>query len=284
MRAEQLTPAAAYHGEGPVWISGGGAGAEGLLWVDMLAGDVLSLAEDGAIVRRHVGPVVALVRPRAGGGLVYALDRGFALEDGPDAPLVRLPELWSDTSVRMNEGGCDPAGRLYCGSMAYDGRPGAGVLYRLDPDHSVHVVQSGLTVPNGLGWTAAGDRAFHVDSAAGRVDVLSWDAERGLQDRRPFVTLDAGTPDGLAVDVDGGVWVAVWGGGAVHHYDADGRLADVVEVPARQVSACAFGGPELDRLFITTSRENLADPEPGAGAVFTATPGVRGVPVRAFAG
>jgi sugar lactone lactonase YvrE len=284
MHANQLTEPLAYHGEGPVWLSATGW-PSGLYWVDMHAGDVLHLDADGAVERRNVAPAVAVIRPRAGGGLVYAVQRGFALDDGPGTEVRILPELWSDPGVRMNEGGCDPAGRLYCGSMSYTAEPGAGSLYLLRPDGRVEVVGHDFTIPNGLEWTADGTQAFHVDTPTGRVDVLDWDAERGLYNRRPFAHVEGpGQPDGLTVDADGGVWVALWGGHAVHRYAPDGTLSAVVEVPVAQVSACTFGGPDLDELYITTSRENLADPEPAAGAVFSVRPGVTGRPVRAFAG
>src|SRR5919202_1595375 len=128
MLAEQVTGPVAYHGEGPVWSEGWG----GLRWVDMLAGDVLYLAADGAIDRRHVGTVAAALRPRSRGGAVIGVERGFALEE-PDGTLTTLAELWTDTGVRMNEGGCDPDGRFYCGSMAYDKTPEAGAPYRPCP-------------------------------------------------------------------------------------------------------------------------------------------------------
>ncbi len=284
MKAEQLTPPLTRHGEGPVWITGN-RWPDGLRWVDLLAGDVLELDTRGEVTRRHLADVVALVRPRAGGGLVYAVERGFAFDDGPGTPLTLGEELWSGPSVRMNEGGCDPAGRLYCGSMAYDARPGGGDLYRLDPDRTVSRVRRGLTIPNGLAWNATGDLAFHTDSATRRIDRYRWTPEEGLHDPRPFALLgDLGSPDGLTVDAEGGVWVAVWGAGRVHHYTPDGALADVVELPAAQVSACTFGGRDLDQLFATTSRLGLADPEPAAGALFLVRPSVSGLPARAFAG
>src|SRR6188768_407199 len=148
IRSEQLTDSVAYHGEGPVWSERWG----GLRWVDMLAGDVLSLGDDGAIERRHVGDVVAALRPRSGGGAVLAVERGFALQDA-DGTLTTLPEVWTDDGFRMNEGGCDPEGRFYCGSMAYDRRPGGGGLYRLDPDGAVHEVLGDCTISNGLEWS-----------------------------------------------------------------------------------------------------------------------------------
>jgi sugar lactone lactonase YvrE len=279
MRAEPFTDPVAYHAEGPVWSPSWG----GLRWVDMLAGDVLTLGADGAIDRRHVGTVAAAVRPRSGGGAVIGVERGFALEDA-DGTLTRLPPLWSDEGVRMNEGGCDPDGRFYCGSMAYDHTTGAGTVYRLDPDRSVQVVIEDVTISNGLEWTPDGSRAYYVDTPTGRIDVFDYDRDRGLTGRRPFVDT-GGSPDGLTVDAGGGVWAAIYDGGAVHHYGRDGALEEVVEVGARQVTACTFGGADLDELFITTSRERLEPGEdPLAGAVFRAAVGVRGRPVREFAG
>ena len=281
MQAEQLTDPVAYHAEGPVWSPRWG----GLRWVDMLAGDVLSLADDGGIGRRHVGSVVAALRPRDTGGAVLAVERGFALE-GDDGALTHLSALWDDDGIRMNEGGCDPDGRFYCGSMAYDQRPGAGMLYRLDPDGAVTTVLTGVTISNGLAWSPDGSRAYYNDTATHRVDVFDYDATTGLTGRRPFTEIpDAGSPDGLTVDSLGGVWVALYGRSAVWRFDPDGRRDEVIELPVSQVTACTFGGPDLDRLFITTSRENLADDaEPSAGSVFVAEPGVRGLPVLEFAG
>ena len=132
MRAEQLTEPLTYHGEGPVWSENWG----GLRWVDMLDGDILTMGPDSRIQRRHVDDIAALVRPRRGGGAVLAIERGFALEE-PDGTITKLGDPWSGDDIRMNEGGCDPDGRVYCGSMAYDKRRGGGSLYRLDPDGSV---------------------------------------------------------------------------------------------------------------------------------------------------
>ena len=279
MRAEQVTGRLTYHGEGPVWSPRWG----GLRFVDMLAGDVLTLRDDGTVERRHVGTVAAAVRPRAGGGAVIGVERGFVLEE-PDGSLTRLPDLWTDDGVRMNEGGCDPDGRMYCGSMAYSKATGAGTLYRLDPDLSVRPVLDGVTISNGLEWSPDGARAYYNDTSSHRISVFDYDVQAGLTARRTFVRID-GNPDGLTVDAEGGVWTALFGSGVVHRYTAEGVLDAVVEVPARQVTACTFGGAHLDRLFVTTSREDLdPDDDPLAGAVFAASVGVRGMPVREFAG
>jgi sugar lactone lactonase YvrE len=277
---EQITGPVAFHGEGPVWSERWG----GLRWVDMLAGDVLSLAADGSVDRHHVGTVAAAVRPRRRGGAVIGVERGFALEDVEGA-LTHMQELWSDERVRMNEGGCDPDGSFYCGSMAYDQRPGAGALYRLDPGGSVHLVLEDLTVSNGLDWSPDGARAYHNDTATYRIHVYDSDGESGLSGRRVFAATEPYRPDGLTVDGEGGVWVALSNGGAVRRYTPDGALDEVIELPAKKVTACTFGGRGLDELFITTSQESVdVDADPLAGSLFRANPGVTGLPVREFAG
>jgi sugar lactone lactonase YvrE len=252
----------------------------------MLAGDVLALRPDGAVERRHVGTVAAALRPRSRGGAVIGVERGFALED-PDGAMSSLPELWTHTGVRMNEGGCDPDGRFYCGSMSYEKTPGAGALYRLDPDGSAIVVLEGVTISNGIEWAPDGSRAYYNDTDTYRVDVFDYDREAGLTNRRAFVHVrpEDGRPDGLTVDADGGVWVALNHSGTVRRYTADGKLDAVVELQPRQVTACTFGGERLDELYMTTSRENL-DPgeDPLAGSLFRAEVGVRGLPAREFAG
>lgn len=280
--AEQITDPVAFHGEGPVWSLRWG----GLRWVDMLAGDVLCLGADSEITRRHVGAIAAALRPRRSGGAVIGVERGFALEDVSGA-ITTLDPLWSHDRARMNEGACDPDGRFYCGSTTFEQTPGAAALYRLDPDLSVTAVLDAVTISNGLDWSPDGTRAYYNDTATVRTDVFSYDADRGLTDRRPFAEIprEVGHPDGLTVDAEGGVWVALNHGGAVHRYDPDGALDGVVEVPARQVTACTFGDDDLGRLFVTTSRENLAPGEdPLAGSVFSAEVGVAGQPVREFGG
>ncbi|HEY0237964.1 MAG TPA: SMP-30/gluconolactonase/LRE family protein [Friedmanniella sp.] len=281
MRAQQLTGPAVFHGEGPVWFPGWG----GLRFVDMLAGDVLTLRADGSLDRRHVGPVAAAVRPRRGGGAVIGVGRGFALEE-PDGTVRTLPEVWSDPGIRMNEGGCDPDGRFWCGSMAYDQAEGAASLYRLDPDSSVEVALRGVTVSNGLEWSPDGTLAYYNDTPTHAIAVFDYGRETGLTNRRTFATLEGpGGPDGLTVDAEGGVWTAVYDGGEVRRYSPEGVLEERVTVPTPKVTACTFGGDALDQLFITTSQEDVdTDVDPLAGALFVADVGVRGRPVRPFAG
>lgn len=281
MKAEQFTDPLAFHGEGPMWWPE----RNRLSWVDMLRGDVLSCALDGdAIERRHVGSVAAFTRARRDGGWVVATEREILRSPTLDGPLTAMGEQWSDPAVRMNEGGCDPWGNLWFGSMAYDQTPGAGRLYRMSPDGQVSVVFEHVTISNGLDWHPDGSRAFYNDTPTGQIDTFDFDGS-AVTNRRRFARVDGGGPDGLCVDSEGGVWTAVWGGSAVHHYSPAGQLDGVVDVPAVNVSACTLGGPALQTLFITTSRQGLAaDDGSPAGAVFRTEVGVAGQPGRAFAG
>jgi sugar lactone lactonase YvrE len=283
MKAEQLTDVCTYHGEGPIWDSVAGV----LRWVDMLNGDILTMSPGGTIDRRHVGTIAAAMRPRSGGGLVVAVEHGFVLLDA-DGQASPEQTAFTDPGIRMNEGGVDRQGRFFCGSMPYDQAGPRGAFFRLDPDGTVSEVFGGVTISNGVAWNADGDTMFYIDTPTHRVDVFDYDPDAGTPSgRRPLVHVDPGhgAPDGMALDAEGGLWVAIHRGRAVHRYTPEGKLDQVVELPPSQVTACAFGGPGLDELYITTSRENLPDgAEPQAGAIFHVTPGVRGLPLGTFAG
>jgi sugar lactone lactonase YvrE len=281
--AEQVTDVCTEHGEGVVWEA-----ATGLVrFVDLEAGALMTFdPATGSVDRRQLGRVAACIRPRRRGGLVVALERTFVLLDAEGTVEVEHGPVFTDEGVRFNDGGCDPAGRFWMGSMAYDETPGRGSVHRLDPDGSVHVVLRDVTISNGLAFTADGRTARYVDTPTGRIDTLEVDPGTGEITRRtPFVEITGGHPDGITLDAEGGVWVALWEGSAVHRYDRDGRLTHVVRLPASQVTCPAFGGPELADLYVTTSRRGLAEgQEPAAGALFRIRPGATGVPVLPFGG
>lgn len=283
MRADQLTEVVTHHGEGPVWAPEW----EGPRFVDMLAGDICELRTDCSIGRVHIGAVAAMIRPRARGGFVVAGERGLLLAAAAqlDAPLQALPEIFDDASVRMNEGGCDPAGNLYLGSMAYDSRPDGGALYRIFPDGTAETVDDTVTISNGIDWSPDGHICYYVDSATHRIDQFDW-TPHGLAKRRPLTRIEGpGIPDGLTVDAEGNIWTAIFGGGQIRCYTPAGALVEVVELPCTQVTAVTFTGAELADLIMTTSREGLGDhAEPAAGALFTVRPGVSGRPTTRFTG
>ena len=283
VKAEQLTDVCTYHGEGPIWDAPAGV----LRWVDMLNGDILQLTPAGTGSRRHVGTIAAAMRVRAGGGLVVAVEHGFVLI-GPDGQAAPEQTAFTDPACRMNEGGVDRQGRFLCGSMAYDETSPRGAVFRYDPGGAISPVFGDVTISNGIAWSADGEQMFYIDTPTQRVDVFDYDPATGLPSgRRPLVHVDPGlgVPDGMALDAEGGMWVAINGGNAVHRYTAAGRLDAVVEVPPSQVTSCAFGGEDLNVLYLTTSRKDLPPgAEPEAGAIFHVTPGVRGLPLGTFAG
>lgn len=283
MQAERITDTVANHGEGPVWSPAWG----GLKWVDMLAGDVLSLLSSGEVTRWSSGnPIVAAIRPRSSGGMVLGVEQGFALTDETDE-ITYLSPLWPQGKVRMNEGACDPEGNFWCGSMAYDREEGAASLWRLYHHGETQQMLTGLTISNGLQWSADGTAAFYNDTETYTVSRFDWSPEEGLFNRRVFVDLHADQvrPDGLTLDAEGGVWIGLSNGAAVRRYDADGKLSEVIDLPVTKATACTFGGDNLDQLFITTSREGFDDVhEPAAGSLFLAEPGVQGLPVLPFRG
>jgi sugar lactone lactonase YvrE len=274
--------------EGPVWDAAAGR----LLWVDILANAVHSFdpgtGDDTAF---DVGRAVGAVALRATGGLVLALEDGFGRTE-PGATDVELiaPVGADDPSIRFNDGACDPAGRFWAGTMSYEGIAGAGSLYRLDPDRSVERMLDGVTTSNGLAWSADDRTMYYIDTATGGVDAFDYDAGTGsIANRRRFVDVPGpGMPDGMTIDEAGCLWVALWRGSAVHRYRPDGSLDRVVDIPCELVTSCAFGGPDLDELFITSAREGLDEralaDQPLAGSLFRCRPGVRGLPTVAFAG
>ncbi len=216
MKAEQVTGPVTWHGEGPFWDRVG----RRMLVVDMLAGAVVDLASLERPERYDVGsPVAAVIRRRSGGGFVVATEHGFSLFDEHFSLERRLPDVLDDPGIRLNEGGCDPHGRFYCGAMAYDESPGAGALYRLELDRSCTTVLTGLTISNGIGWSPDASTMYLNDSGTGCVDVFRFDGASGaISDRRTLVHIDQPgvAPDGLTVDDEGGIWVALWNGAAIH--------------------------------------------------------------------
>ena len=266
-------------GEGPVWDPG----TRSLYWVDIPARLVHRLDAAGRHTCWDVGLPAGSVAVRASGGLVVAAGTRFLALDTATGIITDLADTGGHPRTRMNDGACDVAGRFYAGTMAADESPGQGSFYRLDPDHSVTELFTGLGISNGVGWSPDDRLMFYVDSLDYRVDVMDYDPATGaMGERRPFVRLGSGevVPDGLAVDADGGVWVAVWGGSVIQRYNADGHLTSLVRLPAANVTSLAFGGPDLDQLYITTAD----GPGQEAGALFTCPAGIAGLPAYPYRG
>jgi sugar lactone lactonase YvrE len=279
--------------EGPRWDGD----RDQLLWVDIVKSRLhrASVGEDVAL--RETAPIqfdrfVGAAAPAAGGGYVLAAGPGFLYLDRSGAVVeLAQPEAGRD-DVRMNDGACDPQGRFWAGTMAQDESPGAGVLYRLELDGTCTTVLTGLTISNGIGWSPDGSTMYLSDSGTATIDAFDFDAANGdLSRRRTIVrTTEFGfAGDGLTVDDDGDLWVAMWEGGAVRRYAPEGSLLLTVPLPVDRPTSCAFGGPDRSTLFITTARQGLEAPElarqPDAGRVFRVDGlGVTGPPCSIYKG
>ncbi|WP_198663684.1 SMP-30/gluconolactonase/LRE family protein [Jiangella endophytica] len=264
--------------------------AQRLLFVDIPTGRLFSHdPRNGRTSTTEFQHELSYGHPAVGGGLVVAVREGVAMVRDGSLRMLAAP-LAESPGARMNDANVDPRGRLLVGTMAYDFADGAGRLYRLDTDGQLTTVLTDVTISNGIDWSPDGATAYYVDSPTLRIDTFDYDLDAGeLSRRREFATIEdgAGLPDGLTVDAEGGVWVALYGGGQVRRFTAAGALDLIVEVPgARLVTSCCFGGPELDQLYISTSRENLTAEQlrsqPGAGHIFSARTGHRGRPVTLF--
>ncbi|MGW1747919.1 SMP-30/gluconolactonase/LRE family protein [Streptomyces sp. NPDC002092] len=267
-------------GEGPTWDAAAGR----LIWIDILGArvhtyDPVTGRRTTRVTDQHVGAA----KPRAGGGLVLNLRDGVGLVD-PDGTF-----RWLHHEVvpgrRANDAAVAPDGSLWAGTMRYDEAAGGGTLSRFTGDGSVELVLDDVAVSNGTGWSPDGRLMYYIDSPTRQVDVFHHEDGR-VTDRRRFAQIEdgAGFPDGLTVDADGCVWVALWDGAAVRRYTPDGELDRVIELPTPRVTACAFGGPDLTDLYITTARVGLTAPHPVAGSLLVVPGAGKGLEQPAFRG
>jgi sugar lactone lactonase YvrE len=276
-------------GEGLRWDARRGE----ILAVDILAGRVFRglVGDDGGLSLAGAytvpGTVGAVAPVEGDAGWVLAAGRGYVYlsVDGRLGPLLEV----APAGTRMNDGACDPQGRFWAGTLAENFRPGGGALYRLDPDGRVEVMLDDLTISNGLGWSPDGTTMYLADSGPGVVHAFRFDQSTGeISGGRVLVTVEeqAGTPDGLTVDADGDIWVAIYGGGRVHRYSPDGLLLEELFVPAAQSTSCAFAGRDLNRLYVTTATEGWSEEQrqarPAAGLVYRFDTDATGRPAVPF--
>lgn len=189
---------------------------------------------------------------------------------------------------RTNDGGCDPSGRLWIGTMHRKFEKGGGALYSVEHDLSVKKKLDKVTISNGIVWSQDRKRMYYIDSPEKTVQCFLFDIKTGnLQFEKIAIHIPEGSPDGMCMDEEGMLWIAQWGAFGVYRWNpVTGEAMDKIELPVPQVSSCAFGGENLDHLFITTARENMSEEElekyPLSGNVFIAQPGVKGLPVYKF--
>ena len=289
--AELLLDTKSTLGEGPIWD----VEDKCLWWIDVEAGlvhrfDPGSHKNETFEIGQRVGTVVR----RESGGLMLAVVSGIGTYDPETRQFQIICDPESDKADnRFNDGKCDPAGRFWAGTLNFkDESVPSGALYCLHPDGNLVKHFDGVQVSNGIVWTSDAKTMYYIDSPTRSIDAFDYELSTGnISNRRSVVqfTEEQGYPDGMTIDSEDMIWVAQWAGWGVTRFDPrSGEVLEKIDIPAAQVTACAFGGPDMTDLYITTARRGLdsdaLQKQPHAGSLFVAKPGVRGVPSYRYAG
>jgi len=273
-------------GEGPVWVER----EQALYWVDIPERTLFRWSEADGLATHELPAHLCSLAPRAGGGFIGAGYDGF-LEIGADFALTPLVNPEPDLpGNRFNDGKVDRRGRFWAGTMDRAEGEDSGSLYRLDPDRSWSRIDGGYRVTNGPAFSLDERILYHTDSARQRVYAFNLAEDGSASNRRVFLQFGEGDgyPDGMTIDADDCLWIAFWAGWCIRRFSPSGEQLAEIAVSAQQVTSVAFGGPELDRLYITSARRGLTDEQlanqPQAGGLFMTVPGVKGVAEPLFAG
>jgi sugar lactone lactonase YvrE len=270
-------------GEGALWYSRNGE----LLWVD-INGKILNFynPRTGNNKEMFTGQKIGTVVPGKSGNVLVALQKGiysFDINTGSKKLLAALEA--SSEEIRFNDGKCDPAGRFWAGTMSTSGKKNAGTLYRFDGDTILHKMIENVSISNGIVWSLDKTKMYYIDTPTQKVMSYEYDNATG-EIANPKVAVEVptemGHPDGMTIDAEGNLWIALWGGFSVTCWSPEtGELLKTINVPAKNVTSCAFGGNDLGTLYITTAREDNTKEElkeyPLSGGVFKTIPGVHGV-------
>lgn len=279
LQAELIAGSAAHLGEGPVWDPR----SRVLVWVDILGRRILRTSPaTGATTSIATPKPVGMVALGSNGYLAGLPDGIYRV--GTWARLAVLPR--TEPSTRANDGKPDPWGNLLQGTMGWHEEEGAGSLYRISPAGTVSPLLSGVTISNGIDWSADGYTMYHIDTPTRRVKAYRYRPEEPLLENRPALDLASlhGLPDGMTTDVEGCLWVAFWNSGCVRRITPDGSVDVEIEVPAERVTSCTFGGSDYRTLFITTAAKEAEDPQDLGGSLFAVTTPTSGKPANIFAG
>ena len=283
---ECLADVRAVLGEGPCWDTRGGS----LLWVDINTPVVFQWSARDGLQTHEVSEKICSIVPRAAGGYIGAGYNGLVtLSDDFAIKHVGHPEQHL-AGNRFNDGKVDREGRFWAGTMDHAEHQSSGTLYRIDDNLSWKAIDTGYHVTNGPAFSIDGRTMYHTDSAAQRVYIFDLDINGDATNRRTFLqfTPDMGYPDGMTVDAENCVWIAFWDGWCIRRFSPDGSLLAKIPVPVQRPTSVAFGGPDIDRIFITSAARDLSDADfirqANAGGMFAFTPSVKGVAELPFAG
>lgn len=289
LTAECVLDAKAILGEGPVWR----ADANDLIWVDIERAKVCCFnPSTGQNKSWDVGEKVGLAVPSRKGDLILGTTVGLArldINSGDVSPIIDPEKDFPNN--RFNDGKVDPEGRLWAGTMGLDEAPNVGSLYRLNRNLSTDKLFDNVSISNGMAWTADQKSFYYIDSPTRQIAVFDCDMDLGVvSNRRVAFELPEGMgyPDGMCIDNDGMLWVALWQGWGVARFDPSGELLCKIDIPVERVTSCCFGGDNWDELFITTASRDLDEAgrlkQPQAGGIFMCRPNVSGPPTNLFLG
>jgi xylono-1,5-lactonase len=274
-------------GEGPVWVERDQA----LYWVDIKGRKIFRIDGAGDLAKWDTPFRVGSLVPRARGGFIAGTDQGIARIDLSAERFELLFNPEDDLpNNRFNDGKSDVHGRFWAGTMDDRERGSAGTLYRIDADLSSIAVDSGYGITNGPAFSPDGRRMYHSDTLRLVTYEFDLDSDGNASNRRTFLQFGEadGHPDGMTVDSVGCLWIAFWGSWCVRRFSPDGKLLQTIEMPVEQPSSCAFGGPDLDQLYVTSATKGLDEEalqmQPCAGGLFLVETGVRGLAQTPFAG
>lgn len=272
-------------GEGPLWISPD-------LWsVDILEGNLYRIPcrPDGSAgdpVTYHLGESIGSAAPCVHGGLAAALKNSIVVFNPENGSIKTIFEIQdANPKLRFNDGKCDPDGRFLVGTMHQESMPFLGSLYSLDTDLSMRTLLNNVSISNGLAWSSSGSTLYYVDTPTLKVQAFDYSLVDGaISNPETIIEIPEGMglPDGMTIDTNGNLWIALWNGGGVGCWDpCDGKLLSFIKVPVLNVTSCTFGGVDMRTLFITTARDGVS---PYGGMVFSCRPGACGTSPHLFKG
>ncbi len=275
-------------GEGPIWNDKKGQ----LYWIDIERRQLhMYTPGTGRSKSFPTNERIGTVVPVASGGALVALQNGiFTMNLSNGAMKLINNPLDTVADVRFNDGKCDPAGRFWVGSMAMNDKQGTASLYMMNDQHQVKKILDNVTISNGIIWSLDQKTMYYIDTPTMQIQAFDFDVTTGnITNPRVVVSVPEGmgAPDGMTIDEEGMLWVGMWGGRAVARFNPEnGKLMQKIEVPAVNITACAFGGAQLDTLYITTATQGMSAEQlkkyPHAGGLFAFVPGVKGVPASFY--